>query len=435
MIPKVNGMKKLILAIIVFSVILGLSACNFSLAQDITPPPGYETPVDWGSGTETAVATVEAEPTPTAGTEPESSSSFLAISGSVTNGSGVDITGPLTLTLYGYDNFDPVLEQTGTAAADGSYKFDGLDPVAGRLFFITVEYQGTIFASDFVTLQASQTEIDLPVVVYEVTHGASVLKAEHLNIFFEFNEPETVQVVQLWVISNPTNQAVAPKSQTEPVLLFSLPDGYSNLMFENGQLGQQYLKTESGFGDLLTVLPGEAVYQLLYTFQLPYQNNLNFAQTITMPTNLVQVFVPEGIKITANKMENAGVQNINGVSYNMLKRNQVADGSELSMSLKGRNPAKGSIFSIAGDRTNLLVGAVGLLMAVVGVTLWLRQARSAQRQPDYRSAEELMDVIIDLDSDFENGELTEDEYREQRAGLKARLAEMMANDDPEDSGP
>jgi len=382
---------------------------------------------DAGSAAE-ATRLAGEELTPTAGAE-MAEASGLTISGKLTNGSGVDVPGEAALTLYGYDQYDMALELTGNTAVDGSFEFSGLDPQVGRLFFITTEYQGTVFASEFVTLQDGQTDIDLPVVIYEVTHDTSVLKAQQLNVFFEFNNPELVQVVQLWVISNPGEQAVAPVSFTEPVLLFPLPEGYSNLMFESGQLGQQFLETADGFGDLITVLPGEEVYQLLYAFQLPYQRALDYAQSISLETDLVQVYIPEDIKVEAADLEFTGLQDLEGTSFNAYEGSQFPAGSELRLRLKGRNPSAGSIFSSLGGRTDLLIGAGGLLLVVVGVALWLRRPHIAGERLEFASAEELVDAIIDLDAAYEAGEINESRYLERRAALKLILAERVERGD------
>lgn len=392
---------------------------------------------------ETGGVDIEAAPTPEAGdagveeSAPEGESDVateageaeaptLTITGKVAYGSGNGMPQDISLTLRGFDHFEPAMEQQGQVSADGSFRFDGLEPVVGRLYFVTVEHQGATFASQFLTLEEGQSELALEVTIYDVTHDPSVLVANRVHIFFEFNDPESVQVVQLWVMSNPTDMAVTPIDGTEPVLHFPLPPDYSKLVFESGQLGQQYLATDDGFNDLRMVEPGQGVYQLLFAFELPYKRALDFVQTIEFPADIVQVYVPEELKVTAEELQDTGVQNLNGVPFHGYESRDFTAGNQLNLTLKGRNPAAESLFAGFAQQGNLGIGAAGLLLVVLGVVLWLRQARAGEEQLDTPAA--VMDEIIALDEAFEAGELEEEEYRVQRDSLKARLSQLTGDE-------
>lgn len=350
----------------------------------------------------------------------------LTVSGVVNNGSDSSLPDDLMLTLRAFDHFEPALEMSGTVEADGGFSFEDLEPVAGRLYFVTVEHQGATYASQFVTLEEGQTEISLEATYYDSTHDPSALVADRVHMFFDFNDPEMVQVVQFWVISNPTQQAVTPQDGSVPVLQFPLPQGFSGLAFESGELGQQYLPTADGFGDLRMVEPGEGIYQMLFAFQLPYKRSLDYAQTLEFPAGVVQVFVPQGIKLEGEGLQSSGMQDLNGEPYDSYEVEDTGAGYSLSFSLKGRNPAAESIFAGVGQQGNLVIGTAGLLLVVLGVVLWLRQVRTPEELPG--TSEAVMDAIIELDAAYEAGALDEAEYQAQRQALKNRLAELTGKE-------
>jgi hypothetical protein len=46
----------------------------------------------------------------------------------------------------------------------------------------------------------------------------------------------------------------------------------------------------------------------------------------------------------------------------------------------------------------------------------------------YQSEDELIDAIAELDQEFENGDIEEDDYERQRAKLKDRLVKLRLNE-------
>ena len=62
-------------------------------------------------------------------------------------------------------------------------------------------------------------------------------------------------MVEVYIISNPTDRSVVSAEPGGAVVFFPLPEGYQDLQFENGMLGEQYLEAPGGFVDTISVPP------------------------------------------------------------------------------------------------------------------------------------------------------------------------------------
>jgi hypothetical protein len=104
------------------------------------------------------------------------------------------------------------------------------------------------------------------------------------------------------------------------------------------------------------------------------------------------------------------------------------------------NPAQGTKATLlsGGTTPSLLIGASGLAIALLLAGYWLFRQRklstaagpiadssplAATDGPD--EADALIEAILALDDSYQAGKLPEVAYRERRAELKARLAQVM----------
>ncbi|TAK13965.1 MAG: c-type cytochrome [Anaerolineae bacterium] len=379
-----------------------------------------------------AIARPDVSETPSADTteQPQFSDEPLTgeFRGIVANGSGGELPANLKVTLYGYDHTTEAVVLTAQARPDGSFVFRDVELVPERLYFATVDYQGQVYGSDFVIADFGTMEYDLPVTLYESTSDPSGLVVSRMHLFLEFPEPDLMQVVELVVITNPTNLAVVPAGQTMPALEFSLPEGAENLAFQEGELGDRFVTLAGGFGDTRAVLPGSEDYQLLFAYTLPYTRRLEFAQPLDMGAEAVIVFLPaDGLTLKSDQLTDGGPQDLGGLVYEMYVGEGLTQGDALAFSLSGRHPLAGG-FSISSDTRSLLLGGLGLALALAGAWLWLRERNSIAGPADeeeFETPEDVMDAIIALDEAYERGEVTEADYSSERSELKSILAELL----------
>ncbi len=379
---------------------------------------------------------VIAQISPVSATEPsQAASSNGLVTGIIMNASGGAIPEGSEVMLHAFDQMELVYTATTNILADGTYAFDGIELEPGRSFLSTVNYDGAVYSSEFVTGDAANNKIELPIQVYDTTDDASVLTVDRLHFFFEFIDEKTVRVIELYVISNPTKLTVRARVVGQPVLTFSLPAQASNIEFEDGELGGRYLKTENGFGDTVPVRPGAGEYQVLVAYQMPYDKKLELSRPMSMETKAVVILVPEeSIKVKGEGIEDAGSRDVQGTQYHMYSGKSLPKGSELSLTVTGRPTGAGPAVSVTSN-SNLIVGlgALGIVLILAGVWLYRRNNPGEEPENDAsdeviaenESAESVMDAILALDDLFQEGQLPEEAYLQRRGELKARLKKLM----------
>ena len=215
-------------------------------------------------------ADVQASPTT------ETVSGFGRVEGQVVSISGGEIPADLTITLYGFDQ----MEQTFTAEAqvdgEGLYTFEEVPLPPGRALLASTEYEGVAYNSDIAVVDPDNSNIALIIPYYETTTDTSSLSVDRLHLLFEYIEPETLRVVEMFIISNSGDQIVVAPEEGQPVLSYSVPDEAINLQFQDGVVGERYIELTEGFGDFAAVRPGAGQHQVIYSYDLPYKEQIRF---------------------------------------------------------------------------------------------------------------------------------------------------------------
>ncbi len=337
------------------------------------------------------------------------------VSGQLMNGSGGQMPRGLKVTLFGYDHLEERINRQTTAGADGAFEFAQVDLQPGRIFFASVEYDGVTYTSEFSVVEEDQTALETTITLYETTTDVTNLSIERAHIFFEFPAPGLVQVIHLYVISNHSDRTVTASAAGEAMAAFDLPEGYTNLTFQQGEMGDEYISTESGFGVTRPIVPGED-YQLLFAYELPFARRLDFQVSFALPVGATIIFLPEqGYSVRGEDLQEAGTQAVNEAIYKLYAGLPVSAGDALELQVSR------SGLGVPLD-AGLYIGAGAFLAALGGVMYWLRRGSDA---PSHDSPEALMDAMIALDDQYAADEIKEDMYRQQREELKARLRSLV----------
>jgi mono/diheme cytochrome c family protein len=357
------------------------------------------------------------------------------VTGQVFNGSGAAIGEGLSVTLRGFDNMVEVYSSTLKVPPEGVFMFGGVEMPEGRVFVVTTDYNDVTYGSDIAVVESGTTEIDLPLTVYETTTDPSLLIADRLHLFLDFLSPEVIQVTELYLISNPGDKVVISEGEDEPVLTFSLPEEATNLQFEDGSLGDRFIRTEGGFGDTMGIRPGASQYQVLFAYNLPYDGELTLEQDLTLPVNAVILLMPDnGVRIRSEDLQDGGTRTMQDEAFQVFSGENLAAGSQFELTISGR-PRMSAAGAVDPDsNTNLIIGlgAFGLALALAGAWLY-RQSRVAAQEDDmgdgmdeeYADPDTLVDAIIALDDLYRQGDLPEEAYHQRRSELKSRLAHLM----------
>jgi mono/diheme cytochrome c family protein len=355
----------------------------------------------------------------------------------VTNASGSALPEDLSATLYAFDNMMFTFSQTLTSHVSGLFAFENLEILPERVFIANVDYQATTYSSDVFTVENPELPIALPITVYDNATDISGLVVDRIHIFFDFSVEGTVQVVELFIVSNPTNATIVAKEAGGGVLTYQLPSGFTSLQFEDGALGERYLEVPGGFMDTQSIPPGASEYQIVFAFNLPYERKLKFEQVLELGTNASVVLLPDvGVDVNAPGLVGAGSREVEGITYLMYNGGVLPANSTLTIELSG-SPAQQEAAATGGtdQRTNLLVGlgALGLVLVAAGAWLYRRNQSDDDEEDEEEDEEtpalpddpdELMDAIIALDDLYREGKLPEEAYQTRRQELRSRLEKL-----------
>ena len=415
-----------------------LRSLTFATQPQPAEEEQVEQPVTPESTTEVDISTSQPVETVEPGTTAATTLGQVIVT--VVNGTGGEVPFDTPVTLYAFDNMQMAFTQTLTTGENGVYSFENIEMLPERAFLAGVDYSGGTYGSDVATADPAVPVINLQITTYGTSSDASVLIADRLHIFLDLTDPEMLQVTEIYIISNPTDQSIVPEDAGGPVAFFPLPEGYQNLSFGEGMLGDQYLEVPGGFADTVSVPPGMSQYQVVAFFTLPYDRRLTFTQDVAMNTSAVVIMLPDnGVSLSGELLQDGGLRDIQDVPYRMYSSNNLGAGSLLSFEISGR-PGAGDTSLLSGNFSWkwLAWGAGFVGMVLVGVGLWLYQRnKNTVYQPagvpqiieagipaGAEDAEALMDAIIALDDQYQAGELPEDAYQQRRAELKGRLRNL-----------
>jgi hypothetical protein len=474
----------------IFIILLSFSLAACSLAEDITPPPNYvaptiqptiiptlaltQTPIP-PAATETPVPTstvatnsstvsvpngpgtpsVEASPTaqssgastpaatsattPLAEVSPTAQVSQATVSGTVTVASGATLPSGTIATLLVYDSSvgNVTLTLTTPIQPDGKYEFTNVPADTNTVFLVTVDYSGVVYDSTPLNFTLTSSQFDLPLTVYEITTDQNVLTITQAHLQFDFSTAGTVQVMVLYVISNPGTTAVTVASDGTNVPFIQIPAGAQSVNFQLAQSSSPLMSATNGFA----LLPGANLqYGIIATYNLPYTNKLDFSQPFSLPVSSATIIVPEGVKVTSDQLTDAGTQGSTGTTYHLYSGSSLASGSTLNLTVSGMPGDKTSSGFVLNQHTWLLigVGALGVVLIGLGIFLFLRDRRLKKLEDELGDEDEgdkddslgedregIMDAIITLDDQFKTGDISQEAYEKRRNELKDRLKNLI----------
>jgi hypothetical protein len=424
----------------IFALIAAFLISGCSLAEDVTPPSALATtqakPVaspTWGSALPSPQATVERSLSETAEkpiTTSQGESSLGTIRGRAINGTtGDPVTTGIEVHLIGIDDQALALTESTTTDAVGEFTFDNLEIVPDRIFGAYAEYHGVEYFSEGRHFSDDEAVIDLLLIVYEATSDTTSVHVDRLHLIFDFTVDRSVEVMEVWVLSNQGNQTVAPIEDLEGTE-YILPSGFSDLRFFNEMASERrFLITDRGFYDRGPLRPVEGT-ELVFSFTLPFKRRLDFAQPMSYPVSAIVILMPENDPtVDANGLQDLGIADIGGTRRRIYNLSPISAGDAIELRLSGGPSTSGGEVTKIG----LIIGVAlfGLALIVAGVW-WHRirvrvgaQELAGEGIPSDR--EHLLRAIADLDDSFEAGMISEDEYRPRRQTLKQQIMDLMGD--------
>lgn len=358
------------------------------------------------------------------------------ISGTVTNGTTDAPMADLEIELGVFDSTSLLEQRTTRSDAAGFYQFTELTTDASLAYATRVIYPaGMPYSSDFVSFEAGQTGIDLPMMVYETTTDAGGVRIERVHFIVEFDAGSAL-VAELLVLGLDGDRAYVGDGSA--VLRFTLPAGAQNLSIDGADDAGRFQVASDGFIDKLGLPPGQGVRQVLYRYSLPYSGSqLDLVRSLAYPAANVNALVSDvGQQVTSDPLINMGLRETQAGNYYNLGAQNIPAGQPITLKMTGLSAAAAATTDATGASTNraLLFGLIGLATAGAAALVLLPLLRK-RAAPDAAVAglterERLIDALARLDLAFEAGELTESAYRDQRLRLKAQLTDLLRKEAP-----
>jgi hypothetical protein len=336
-----------------------------------------------------------------------------SVTGMILNASaGASLPADLEVTLLGYDGEQEVVEESATVGSDGRFTFEDLKYVPGRLFFTMVHHEGLSYRSDVAHVTSDGTPLDLPITIFETTNDPSAMRVERLHLIVDFPAEGLLRVVELWVLANDSDRVL-----TIP-LQIALPEGATNLSFEDGVLGGRFEISDRGFVDLEPIPPGTGLDHLVFGFDLPISRSMDFDQQMLHPVDAVAVLLPaDGPQVSG--LLDRGVQDVGGLRMQSFTTGALSPEETLSFRVSAAP-------SGSGPPIEAIVGAGALVIAaLVAVRFWI----AAQRSPLRTGQDSFVEAIARLDDDYEEGSISEDEWSRKRDRLKRQALDQMRRSD------
>lgn len=378
----------------------------------------------------TPLAIAQPGPTPTPGATLTVTEGF-SVGGAVTNGTAnAAVPGDLQVEVFVFDSASLVGTYTATVS-DSRYSVTGLALQPEQALAASIEYLGVTYVSDIVRVTEGQTQVDLPIEIFETTTDPAVMRITRWHVVLAAPEAgaETVQVAELLIFSNDSDRVLVGPGGGAPTLDIPLPEGASNLQFEQG--GDLYQPTATGFGYAGAVLPGAETLQMIFAFDMPLTGQTDFVQTTRYPVEALNLLAPQtGLRLTVRDLGGPQTADVQGTPYLTYNGANLRADEALTLT-----------FTSAEARPDWIgwVIAGASLLVIAGLSLWwtIRRRGSSQGEAvrlqgvtesgQRRAA--LIDSLARLDDDFANGQLAEADYQRRRSKLKAEALELMRRPD------
>lgn len=357
------------------------------------------------------------------------------VSGRVINGTGgaAPLDG-LEVTLRAFDMNAAFIDTiTTTMAADGSFRFEGIDPTVPVQLEPLVIYQDVPYFGDLdsaVVLTAEQAEANVNVVVYETTADASVIRIERLHIVFDF-APGQTQVAELYILSNVSDRTYVGTLE-EGTLRLTVPA--DALSFQPGGDPNRYRTLADGIADTAPIRPGQSTAESILVYNLAYEDELELSRPMPYNVSKLTIFIPAdaGVELSGDGIQRGEPFQAQGTALETYLADDLSAGDSLTLRLSGE-PQVSSAAAVSSPHTrpgpsetqSIVIGVIAIVgAAALSYLYWQGHlTRSGPSALDSQSA--LLQAIADLDDDFEAGRVRDKAYRTRRTQMKEELLQLI----------
>jgi hypothetical protein len=323
-------------------------------------------------------------------------------------------------------------ELTTATDADGKFRFNRIQSEPGHLFRLRTTFAGQVQTSD--PFHATEGDIDHRLVVHDTVSSPDHIFIERLHIILEHDPAaNAVKIVSVNVVGNDKGIYIGSLSdEGREGLHFDIPDNAYDVQIEQSNLGAHHRVTPSGFITTLPIHPGGD--KLVYSYHVALDGgeaqwdiqSEYFIRTLNVIpiTGTLEIDV-EDAKQAPSSMGQQQMVN--------LERMDIPAGDRVRISVES-----GAVGTSGVARWLIVVAALALAIVVV-FAIYVR-AKQRSTEPDAGAdassdggqvvelsgdADTLVAEIAELDTQYERGEVSEQDYVSKRRELKQQLIEAV----------
>jgi mono/diheme cytochrome c family protein len=358
------------------------------------------------------------------------------VTGKVTNGTaGGSVPDNLPVTLHNFDpNFQDAPLQT-TTNSDGSFTFKDVLIIQGHHYVATVMYRDNIFPGEIVTGDTNKPDVNLPITIYDLTQDPRVLQIASIEAQIDAIN-NGLQVVEKTIFHNSSDRLYTTDRAFDATrkisVIVALPPGAVVTGFPGNPERFSVAQDNSLVVDSVPVMPGED-HEVQFSYFLPYKDGavLEFPVYYNTQGDLRLWINPDNVSASGSQLALTGSEKLGDTTYQKYEGKLSAKpGDAVHYELHGAGVVNTGTNTPVVTANNLLPVVIvllilgGLMIVLIGIFYMRRQGRGNQRI----LIDGLIRQIAELDAQHDAGQINHDLYHQQRSALKARLAELLGEE-------
>ena len=242
--------------------------------------------------------------------------------------------------------------------------------------------------------------------VFETTESDTAISLSSHHILLD---AQAGTVTYIFIVHNHGDRTYLTGGDHGHGLEIPLPDGVTDFI----RAPQGVHLHDTLLVDPRPIIPGNS--QTFFTFSIPPSNRI--AQRITYPTAGMDLFVqPADTPVSTTVLQDLGGITLGDHVFQRFGAEQLAPGTQIDIKLSSSE----TTFAF-NSQTPIWIAAA----SVVALAILVLYMRTLKTTPNRRTI--LLEQIADLDERYENGNLSETDYKNRRNALKAEVIDLSAN--------
>ncbi|MEO7803432.1 MAG: hypothetical protein ABIS18_03090 [Actinomycetota bacterium] len=340
---------------------------------------------------------------------PSPASGAVALVGTIVNGTaGGAIPANAQVSAAQLTSSGKETQRLTATATDGMFRIDGFDGNGSR-YVVATTYQQITYST--VIDVAASTELKVELKVFETTRDTLVISVESDSVTIIEGKDGAFEVLQLMRLSNSSDRTYIGQAQDDAPSVVNLPVAVAGFDVSAGEgiTADRVSTYPDGIVSADPLQPGATNFSYSYKLRAP-RNGLLLQRATSYPTKHVDVLIGPGLQLQSPALTFKEQKTFGGKTFRRFRAEGPAAGNLLEANIAHASKPTSSIWVGLA-----ILGAIGLLGLIFGSRRRLAMKVTAQDR------QAMIDQIALLDERFASGDLSEDEHKRQRLGLKEGL--------------